>query len=129
MTARELAVTCAKLALDKKAENVLILDLEQKSSVADYFVVCSGMSDRQVAAIGEYVADTLRKEGTRPTNEEGYAEGKWVLIDFGDVILHVFQDHYRDFYSLERLWSEAPRIRVTDSTPSPTKYSQESAHP
>jgi ribosome-associated protein len=114
MESRKLAEFCAQKCLEKKAENVVILDLGDRSSVADYFVVCSGFSDRQVVAIGEHVADTLRKEGIKTYSQEGMKDGRWALIDFGTVIVHVFQDHLRDFYSLESLWQDAPRIRVQD---------------
>lgn len=112
--ARQLAEYCAKLALEKKAENVVILDLENRSSVADYFVVASGYSDRQVRATAEFVSDVLAEKGRKALHEEGLQEGKWALIDFGSVIVHIFLDSYRDFYNLEGLWGEAPRIRVTD---------------
>ena len=116
MTEKALAEFCAQKCLDKKAENVVILDLEGKSSVADYFVVCSGFSDRQVAAIADNVADEVRKAGHKPLNQEGMVEGRWALIDFGQVIVHVFQDHLRDFYNLEGLWQDAPRTFVRDES-------------
>lgn len=112
MVRRELAEYCAIQALDKQAENVLILDLTQKQSVADYFVIMSGMSERQVRAIAEHISDTMREQGIKPNHEEGFADGRWALIDFGDVIVHVFQDHLRDYYNLEGLLAEAPRIRL-----------------
>lgn len=114
MEAKELAELCAKKCLDKKAENVVILDLENRSSVADYFVVCSGFSDRQVSAVANYVSDELRQQGTKAQSEEGLVDGRWALIDFGPVIVHVFQDQLRDYYSLEALWMDAPRIRVQE---------------
>jgi len=111
---RKLAELCAQKCLDKKAENVIILDLEDRSSVADFFVVCSGFSDRQVAAIADFVADEARKMGTKVFAEEGMKDGRWALIDLGAVIIHVFQDQLRDFYSLESLWGDAPRIIVKE---------------
>ena len=116
MEARTLAEYCAKICLEKKAESVVILDLDKKSSVADYFVVCSGFSDRQVSAIAEHVSDELRGQGIKPMSEEGVADGRWALIDFGSVIVHVFQDHMRDFYNLEALWQDVPRIRVREDS-------------
>jgi ribosome-associated protein len=116
MDSRKLAEACALKCLEKKAENVVILDLEDKSSVADFFVVASGFSDRQVVAIAQHVSDELRREGNKTLSEEGLADGRWALIDFGSVIVHVFQDHLRDFYNLEMLWSDAPRIRVQDTS-------------
>lgn len=114
MDAKKLAELCALKCLDKKAENVVILDLENRSSVADYFVVCSGFSDRQVAAVADYVSSELRQQGIKALSEEGLVEGRWALIDFGSVIVHVFQDQLRDYYSLEALWMDAPRIRAQE---------------
>jgi ribosome-associated protein len=114
MDAKKLAQLCALKCLEKKAENVVILDLENRSSVADFFVLCSGFSDRQVAAIADNVADELKKAGVNSLSKEGMVDGKWALIDLGSVIVHVFQDHLRDYYSLESLWADAPRIRVQE---------------
>lgn len=111
---RKLAELCAQKCLEKKAENVVVLDLEDKSSVADFFVICSGFSDRQVSAIADAVADEGRRAGAKLFSQEGTREGRWALIDFGPVIVHVFQDHLRDFYSLESLWRDAPRIRLLE---------------
>lgn len=121
MNAKELAEFCAQRCLDKKAENVVILDLENKSSVADYFVVCSGFSDRQVVAIADNVADEVQKAGHKPLSHEGMVEGRWALIDFGPVIVHVFQDHLRDFFNLEGLWRDAPRIHVREEASSASR--------
>lgn len=124
MDGKQLAEFCATKCLEKKGENVVILDLENRSSVAEYFVVCSGFSERQVVAIAESIADELKVHGLKPISKEGMGDGRWALIDFGSVIVHVFQDHLRDFYSLESLWADAPRIRVKDSDAkaSPTRY-------
>jgi len=114
MDSRILAEYCAQKTFEKKAENVLIIDLENKSSVADFYVIASGTSDRQVNAIAEHVASCLRAHGLKPLSIEGLSDGRWALVDFGSVILHVFQDHFRDFYSLESLWIDAPRTRVKE---------------
>lgn len=111
---RKIAELCAQKCLEKKAENVVILDLGNRSSVADYFVVASGFSDRQVAAIADHVADELKAQGVKALSQEGMVDGRWALIDLGPVIVHVFQDHLRDFYNIESLWLDAPRIRVQD---------------
>ncbi len=113
--ARKLAELCAQKCLEKKADNVVILDLENKSSVADFFVVCSGFSDRQVSAIADFVADEARKNGSKVYAEEGMKDGRWALIDLGSVIIHIFQDQLRDFYSLESLWGDAPRISMNEN--------------
>lgn len=114
MESRKIAELCAAKCLEKKGENVVILDLEDRSSVADYFVVASGFSDRQVSAMADFVSDELRAQGVKAQSEEGLVEGRWALIDFGPVIVHIFQDHLRDFYNLESLWLDAPRIRVKE---------------
>src|SRR5262245_4323855 len=111
---RKLAEFCAQKCLDKKAENVVVLDLTDKSSVADFFVVCSGFSDRQVAAIADFVSTEGRNTGNKVYSEEGMHDGRWALIDFGTVIVHVFQDQLRDYYRLESLWQDAPRIRLKE---------------
>ncbi len=112
--ARKLAEFCAQKCLDKKAENVTILDLDGRSSVADFFVVASGFSDRQVAAIADFVATEGQNFGSKVYSKEGMHDGRWALIDFGTVIVHIFQDQLRDFYNLEALWRDAPRVRFKD---------------
>ena len=97
-------------ALETKAENPVILDVREVSSFADTFVVLTGRSDRQVCAIADAVEAGLRGAGERALGIEGYREGRWVLLDFTDLIVHVFQREVRDHYDLERLWSDAPRI-------------------
>lgn len=114
MDIRSLAEFCARKCLEKKAENVVILDLDACSSVADYFVICSGFSDRQVAAVADFVSQESKKAGVKVYHQEGMHDGRWALIDLGAVIVHVFQDHLRDFYSLEALWKDAPRLIVKD---------------
>ena len=111
---RKLAEACAQNCLEKKGENVIVLDLENRSSVADFFVICSGSSDRQVTAIADFVANEGRKSGAKVYGEEGVRDGRWALIDFGAVIVHVFQDQLRDFYSLESLWGDAPRVTLKE---------------
>lgn len=106
------ALECARAAIDKKAENVQVLDLSELSGFTDYFVICSGMSDRQVQAIADSVQSTLKSQGHRLVASEGYGEGRWVLLDFGDVVVHVFLDALREYYDIENLWSEAPRVKV-----------------
>ncbi len=116
MDARELAEFCAQKCLEKKAENVVILDLGNKSSVADFFVICSGFSDRQVVATADFVKEEARSQGMKVYSTEGMHDGRWALIDFGAVIVHAFQDHLRDFYSLESLWQDAPRVQLRDES-------------
>ena len=106
------ALECARGAIDKKAEHVKVLDLTHLSSFTDFFVICSGTSDRQVQAIAESVEAMMRAHGVERVSGEGHSEGRWVLMDFGDVVVHVFLDALRDYYDLETLWTDAPRIKI-----------------
>ena len=103
---------CALAADSRKAEDIVVLDVQQLSSVADYFLICSGASDRQVRAIADAIAEELTQHGEKPLAMEGYQKGTWVLIDCADLIVHVFDDDTRRFYGLERLWYRAPRVEV-----------------
>ncbi|HEX9948540.1 MAG TPA: ribosome silencing factor [Thermodesulfobacteriota bacterium] len=107
---KEKSLFCAKAALEKKAFNVTILELKKASSLTDYFLICSGRSDRQVQAIAESIEEKMSERGARPLGEEGMREGRWVLMDYDDVVIHIFYDPVRRHYDLEGLWIEAPRI-------------------
>jgi ribosome-associated protein len=111
----ERTVLCAEAALDKKATDLVVLDVREHTSIADYFVIVSGRSDTQVRSIAEHIEDVCRKSGYRPLAVEGLRHGQWVLLDFGDVVVHVFYGPVRDFYDLERLWSDAPRRALPPS--------------
>src|SRR3954463_8637041 len=102
------ALACARAAIDKKAEHVKVLNLTDISGFTDYFVICSGLSDRQVQAIADSVESVVETAGSEVLSSEGYAEGRWVLIDLGDVVVHVFLDALREYYDLENLWTDAP---------------------
>ena len=106
------ALACARAAIDKKAENVKILDLSELSGFTDYFVICSGISDRQVQAMADAVDGLMEKTGHGALSAEGYGDGRWVLMDFGDVVVHIFLDALRDYYDLENLWADAPRVSI-----------------
>ena len=112
LNSKEKALKAAHLALDKKAEDVIILNISKLSSIADYLLICSGASNKQVQAIANSMEEGLKKNGTRPLSTEGIRDGRWALIDYGDVIAHIFLEPVREFYNLEGLWSEAPRIEV-----------------
>ena len=103
-----------RAALDKKAQDVVVLDLRHTPAFTDFFVLCSGTSQRQVKAIADAVEETLRATKVRPAHTEGYARAEWVLMDFFTFIVHVFTPQTRAFYSLERLWGDAERIDVSD---------------
>jgi ribosome-associated protein len=108
----ERALACARAAIDKKAENVRILDLRRISGFTDFFVICSASNDRQVQAIADSVLKDIRATGAKVIATEGYEDSRWILIDFGDVVVHVFLDPLREYYGLEQLWAGAPRVAV-----------------
>jgi len=105
----ERILTALEAAGEKKALEVTVLDLRGIASFTDYFLIASGTNLRQVQAIADEVVDQLKKQGTRAARVEGYRKGEWVLVDYGDFIVHVFEDKARRFYDLERLWRDAPR--------------------
>jgi len=106
----DLARRIVELAEDKKAADIVLLDLIPLTTVADYFVICSGGSERQLDAIASGVISGMRDERVRPFGREGTAASHWILVDFGSVIVHVFTPPERDFYQLERHWSEAKTV-------------------
>jgi ribosome-associated protein len=105
-----LARRIVDLAADKKASDVVLLHIGELTTLADYFVICSAQSERQLGAIADGVAEALRDEGVKPIGREGSAGAHWLLIDYGSVILHVMGTPERDFYQLERLWADAPLL-------------------
>ena len=108
--ARRLAIDIAAAALEKKAVGLEILDVAGRTDYADFLVLMSGRSDRQVAALAEGIEEALRKSGRRAQNIEGRESARWILIDFGDVVVHVFQEEIRSLYDLEGLWEDARRV-------------------
>ena len=105
---------CYNALLDKQAEEVLILDLRGVTNIADFFVICHGTSTRQVQAISDNVEKAFRKSGTKHFHVEGREKGDWVLMDFSDMVIHIFHKTTRGLYSLERLWSDAKKVEVGD---------------
>lgn len=118
MTSKEKADLIVQFADDMKAEQIELLDVQAKTSVADYFVVCSGTSDRHVSSIAEKVAENLRDRRIRPLRAEGDRSG-WVLQDYGDVVLHVMREEQRQFYDLESLWNTMRPDPSLSPTPEP----------
>jgi len=112
LTLTEKTQLCAEAADSKKAEGIVVLDVQPFSSVADQFLICSGASDRQVRAIVDAIEEQLAQHGAKPLAVEGYQKGTWVLIDCADLVIHVFDDEMRRFYDLERLWYRAARLEV-----------------
>ncbi len=108
MTNRKLLSVAVKAADDKKAEDIVILNMQGLSTVADYFVICHGNSDKQVQAIASEIKEQVNKRGIDVTRLEGFDDARWILIDLGDVIVHVFHHEERSYYNLERLWGDAP---------------------
>lgn len=100
-------------ALDRKAQDLRVLHLGRVTDFTDYFLICSGTSDRQVQAIADAIQERLRAEKVRPLHVEGYSRAQWVLLDYGDLVVHVFQEEPRRFYALERLWGDAPDVTDT----------------
>ncbi|MEP7234946.1 MAG: ribosome silencing factor [Ignavibacteriota bacterium] len=119
-TNRLIALAAAECALEKKATNIKILDLRGITSFTDYFVIASGSSDMQVKAIAENVLSKLRERGATPWKSEGWDVLQWVIVDFVDVVVHVFTETARDYYHLERLWADAP-TEIIEDKPAPKK--------
>jgi ribosome-associated protein len=106
----DLAMTAAKAADDKLATTVAGIDVSEQLALSDVFVIVSASTDRQVGAIVDEVEDQLREKGAKPIRREGERDGRWVLLDFGDIVVHVQHDEEREFYELERLWKDCPEI-------------------
>ncbi len=104
--------TYVRAVLGKKAERVVILGVNELTSLADAFIICSGKSNRQVMAIAEHVKTALKKQDRQALRIEGLKDGHWVLMDYGDVIIHIFYEPVRSFYDLEGLWADAPRLET-----------------
>ena len=106
----EIAKTIVDVASDKKATDIALLDIRELSVIADYFVICTGGNSRQIQAIAAAVEDKMSELHVERRGREGQADGGWLLLDYGDVIVHVFGPMEREFYRLERLWSSAPTV-------------------
>jgi ribosome-associated protein len=111
LTAQERALKCAVLALDKKALDVKVLEIGRLTTIADYLVIASGRSDKQTQAIADSVRQGLKKFG-KALDIEGMKEGNWIVIDYGDVIVHIFHEEMRRHYNLDDLWSAAPQVEL-----------------
>ncbi|MGB3399912.1 MAG: ribosome silencing factor [Candidatus Deferrimicrobiaceae bacterium] len=107
-------IQCARLAQEKKAAGIRALDVRESATFTDFFLLCSGTSDRQVTAVASHIEESLKKEGVRPLGTEGMRGGRWVLIDYDDFVVHVFLDSVRDFYQFDRLWGSAPEIPIPE---------------
>jgi len=112
-TMGKVANLIANLAADKKALDVIVLEVGKVSVIADYFIIASGRNKNQVQAIADHIIAELKKEGLQILHKEGYAEGLWTLLDYGSVVVHLFQQEERRFYNLERLWGHAPQQAIS----------------
>jgi ribosome-associated protein len=115
--ARRLALVAANAAADKKASDVIVLDVSDQLVITDCFVIASAPNERQVGAIVDNVEEKMRAAGTKPVRREGAREGRWVLLDFVDIVVHVQHAEERAFYALERLWKDCPRIAFDPGVP------------
>ena len=122
MDSKKLALLCRALADNKKADNIVILEVRELSSVTDYFVICTGTSEPHLRAIVDEITEKLREDhGLRPRAMDGTLQTAWVVLDFFDVIVHVMRADIRDHYDLEGLWGDAPRVRARRSARVPRK--------
>ena len=126
---KDIALLCMAAARRKKALDLLLLDVGALSGYADYFLLASGRSTRQAGAIAEGVQQVLKKAGIKPLGQDGVKEGRWALIDFGDVVVHVFHQPVREFYDLESLWADAPRVEVDEALLDGLLPPEEEHHP
>ena len=108
------ALLLTRFALEKKARDLVVLEVRELTSIADYFIICSGSSDRQVQSIAQGIEENLSEAGHSPFSVEGANRGHWVLMDFSDVIVHIFYEPVREFYDLEGLWGHAPRVELPE---------------
>ena len=113
----DLALTIARTALDKKAEELVILDVRGLASFTDFFVIMSGRSTRHVQGLAEAIDSEMSSKRTTSGTTEGLQEGQWVLLDYNDVVVHIFYNEIRDFYNLEGLWHDAPRLPLDPAAP------------
>lgn len=116
LTAQQRVLLCVNAALEKKPKNLVILNIKEISSFADYYIIMSGSSDREVQALASAIQEKMKKTGILPLGTEGTTFGKWILLDYIDVIVSIFHEPLRAFYDLERLWSDAPHMEIPDDT-------------
>lgn len=109
---KAMALLAAAAALDRKAEDLTLLEVTELTGYADYFLLASGRSTRQASAIAERIERVLKKAGVKPLGIDGLKEGRWALLDFGDVVIHVFHTPLREFYDLDSLWADAPKVEL-----------------
>jgi ribosome-associated protein len=116
--AKELTAVAAQAASDKQADDIIAFDVSEQLVITDVFLVCSASNDRQVRAIVDAVEEALREAGEKPVRREGAREGRWVLLDYVEVVVHVQHEEERSFYALERIWRDCPAIALPDTVTS-----------
>ncbi|MEJ2636201.1 MAG: ribosome silencing factor [Calditrichia bacterium] len=117
MTSTQLAEKAARLAWEKKGDHIVILDVRKLTDMTDYFIVVSGESDTHVKAISDFIEESLETEGESAWHREGYEKLNWVLLDYIEVVIHIFRPRTREFYALEKLWGDARKIEVEEDVP------------
>ena len=114
MSPKDLTIKIVGSLAEKKAQEIKVLTLEGLTSMTDYFVICTGSSTTQIKAMADFVLEKCKEEGITQKHIEGYRDANWILLDFGDVVVHVFHSEMRGFYSLERLWADAPLMDIEE---------------
>jgi ribosome-associated protein len=112
--AKEFAMLAAKLAAERHCTDIVVLDLRDISPATDYFMIATGTSDRQMRAVADEISDEAKKQGQQRFGRAGYEQARWILLDFIDVVIHIFDTEYRDYYDLELLWGDAKRLTIDD---------------
>ena len=129
LKSKDLAIQAAKAALEKKALDVTVLDLSGLTVIADYFVICSGESTTQVKAVAEFIEQEFAQKRIRPLGIEGVAHSHWILLDYGDVIIHVFEKETRAYYNLEKLWMDAKVVEINEDKIDMAGKNKRAVHP
>ena len=111
---KSIAQLCVKIADDRKATNISVLHVEELFVITDYFVICSGKTNRHVQSIAQAIELEVKKQNLSCHHIEGYEDGKWILMDLGDIIVHIFEEEVRNYYELEDLWADAPRLNLSE---------------
>jgi ribosome-associated protein len=112
VSARSFALAAAKVADERHCTDIVVLDLKGKSSATDYFVIATGTSDRQRRSVADEICEAAREKGLQRFGSAGYEQGRWILLDFVDVVIHIFDAEYRNYYDLELLWGDARKLKV-----------------
>ena len=125
MTPKQMVLKASKLAIDKKAVDPILYDVRKITSVADFFFICHGTSDRNVKGIAENILEEFKKIGVYAISAEGFALCQWIVIDYGDVVIHIFQQDTREYYNLEGIWGDAKMLDVSESTARSEEHTSE----